>query len=96
MEIYEYLKKNEIHSLPMHSDMTPDDRIECMKLFKSCKSRILITTDLLCRGIDVHHVSMVLNFDMPCGKSARENYVHRIGRTGRYGKTGLAINFVTP
>ena len=53
---------------------------------------MLITTDLLARGIDVQQVSLVINYDMPAN---RENYIHRIGRSGRFGRKGVAINFVT-
>merc|ERR1712059_246321 len=63
-----------------------------MKEFRSGSSRILITTDLLARGIDVQQVSLVINYDLP---SNRENYIHRIGRSGRFGRKGVAINFVT-
>jgi len=52
----------------------------------------LITTDLLARGIDVQGVSLVINFDLPTN---RENYIHRIGRSGRFGRKGVAINFLT-
>ena len=63
-----------------------------MSSFKSGASRVLITTDLLARGIDVQQVSLVINFDLPVSK---ENYIHRIGRGGRFGRKGVAINFVT-
>jgi translation initiation factor 4A len=53
---------------------------------------VLITTDLLARGIDVQQVSLVINFDLP---TDRENYIHRIGRGGRFGRKGVAINFIT-
>lgn len=53
---------------------------------------MLITTDLLARGIDVQQVSLVINYDLPAN---RENYLHRIGRSGRFGRKGVAINFVT-
>jgi len=76
----------------IHGSMTPQEREEIMHLFRVGKSRVLICTDLLARGIDVHHVSLVINFDMPKHK---ENYLHRIGRSGRYGRKGVAINFVT-
>jgi len=52
---------------------------------------VLITTDLLARGIDVQQVSLVINYDLP---GNRENYIHRIGRSGRFGRKGVAINFV--
>ncbi|CAO2631412.1 Eukaryotic initiation factor 4A-II [Lemmus lemmus] len=60
--------------------------------FRSGSSRVLITTDLLARGIDVQQVSLVINYDLPTN---RENYIHRIGRGGRFGRKGVAINFVT-
>lgn len=63
-----------------------------MKDFRSGSSRVLITTDLLARGIDVQQVSLVINYDLPAN---RENYIHRIGRGGRFGRKGVAINFVT-
>jgi translation initiation factor 4A len=53
---------------------------------------VLITTDLLARGIDVQQVSLVINYDLPRNL---ENYIHRIGRSGRFGRKGVAINFVT-
>jgi len=76
----------------MHGDMTGADRELIMKEFRSGSSRVLITTDLLARGIDVQQVSLVINYDMPANK---ENYIHRIGRSGRFGRKGVAINFVT-
>merc|ERR1712147_550298 len=60
--------------------------------FTSGSSRVLITTDLLARGIDVQQVSLVINYDLPTN---RENYIHRIGRSGRFGRKGVAINFLT-
>jgi translation initiation factor 4A len=76
----------------MHAEMTKMEREKVMATFRSGSSRVLITTDLLSRGIDVHHVSIVINFDLP---SNRESYLHRIGRGGRYGRKGVAINLVT-
>ena len=71
--------------------MSQEIRDEVMAEFRNGKSRILITTDLLARGIDVPQVSLVINYDLPNDK---ESYIHRIGRSGRYGKKGNAINFV--
>jgi len=76
----------------MHGDMEQKDRDIIMKEFRSGSSRVLITTDLLARGIDVQQVSLVINYDLPTN---RENYIHRIGRGGRFGRKGVAINFVT-
>jgi translation initiation factor 4A len=63
-----------------------------MKEFRDGSVRMLITTDLLARGIDVQQLSLVINYDIP---NNRENYIHRIGRTGRFGRKGLALNFIT-
>eukprot|EP00744_Colponema_vietnamica_P012667 GILI01017770.1.p2 GENE.GILI01017770.1~~GILI01017770.1.p2 ORF type:complete len:218 (-),score=51.68 GILI01017770.1:89-664(-) len=76
----------------MHGDMTQAERELIMKEFRSGSSRVLITTDLLARGIDVQQVSLVINYDLPTNK---ENYIHRIGRSGRFGRKGVAINFVS-
>ncbi|KAJ2637231.1 translation initiation factor eIF4A [Coemansia sp. RSA 1286] len=76
----------------MHGEMDQGQRDTIMNEFRSGSSRILITTDLLARGIDVQQVSLVINYDLPL---QRENYIHRIGRGGRFGRKGIAINFVT-
>jgi len=76
----------------MHGDMEQKERDLIMREFRSGASRVLITTDLLARGIDVQQVSLVINYDLP---SNRENYIHRIGRSGRFGRKGVAINFLT-
>jgi translation initiation factor 4A len=71
--------------------MNQEDRDEIMRKFRSGVNRILITTDLLARGIDVQSICLVINYDLPNNK---QNYIHRIGRTGRYGKKGIAINLI--
>eukprot|EP00359_Climacostomum_virens_P005830 CAMPEP_0204902818 /NCGR_PEP_ID=MMETSP1397-20131031/3895_1 /ASSEMBLY_ACC=CAM_ASM_000891 /TAXON_ID=49980 /ORGANISM="Climacostomum Climacostomum virens, Strain Stock W-24" /LENGTH=390 /DNA_ID=CAMNT_0052071377 /DNA_START=5 /DNA_END=1177 /DNA_ORIENTATION=+ len=76
----------------MHGEMEQGERELIMREFRSGSTRVLITTDLLARGIDVQQVSLVINFDMPTNY---ENYLHRIGRSGRFGRKGVAINFVT-
>ncbi|KEP60872.1 UNVERIFIED_CONTAM: eukaryotic initiation factor-4A, putative [Hammondia hammondi] len=76
----------------MHGDMDQKSREMIMREFRSGSTRVLITTDLLARGIDVQQVSLVINYDLPATK---ENYIHRIGRSGRFGRKGVAINFVT-
>jgi translation initiation factor 4A len=75
-----------------HGEIGQKERDVILHEFKTGSSRVLITTDLLARGIDVQHVSLVINYDLP--KNV-ENYIHRIGRSGRFGKKGVAINFVT-
>lgn len=74
----------------IHSDMV--NRRDIMEEFKQGHTRMLITTDLLSRGIDVQHISLVINYDIP---KSKETYIHRIGRSGRFGRKGIAINFVT-
>eukprot|EP00933_Yihiella_yeosuensis_P059047 TRINITY_DN5995_c0_g1_i1.p1 TRINITY_DN5995_c0_g1~~TRINITY_DN5995_c0_g1_i1.p1 ORF type:complete len:396 (+),score=83.88 TRINITY_DN5995_c0_g1_i1:134-1321(+) len=76
----------------MHAGLDQDQRSLVMREFRSGSSRVLISTDLLARGIDVQQVSLVINYDIPQGV---ENYLHRIGRSGRFGRKGVAINFVT-
>jgi len=77
----------------IHSLLPQEERDRVMKEFRIGTSRILISTDLLARGIDVYQVSLVINYDMPRQK---ETYIHRMGRSGRFGRKGTAINFVTP
>jgi translation initiation factor 4A len=76
----------------MHGDMDQRERDLIMRDFRAGATRVLITTDLLARGIDVQQVSLVINYDLPTN---RENYIHRIGRSGRFGRKGVAINFIT-
>lgn len=75
----------------MHGELQPSEREAIMREFRSGSSRVLITTDLLARGIDVQQVSLVINYDLPTN---RENYIHRIGRSGRFGRRGVSINFI--
>ena len=72
--------------------MRQEDRSLVMREFRSGSSRVLISTDLIARGIDVQQVSLVVNYDLP---TSRENYIHRVGRSGRFGRKGVAINLVT-
>ena len=76
----------------LHGDMIQKERETIMSEFRTGKTRILITTDIMSRGIDIQQVSLVINYDMP---KYPQTYIHRIGRSGRYGRKGSAINFVT-
>ena len=76
----------------IHSDITNKEREETMSSFRNGKTRVLISTDLLSRGIDVQQISVVINYDVPYDI---QNYLHRIGRSGRFGRKGVAINFMT-
>lgn len=75
-----------------HGDLQPEERNKILTEFRTGSSRILITTDLLARGIDVHGVSLVINYDLPRNF---EKYIHRIGRSGRFGRKGVAINLIS-
>jgi translation initiation factor 4A len=77
----------------MHGELPQSERDKVMKDFRMGTSRVLVSTDLLARGIDVYQVSLVINYDLPRQK---ETYIHRIGRSGRFGRKGTAINFITP
>uniref|UniRef100_A0A0K0ET69 RNA helicase n=1 Tax=Strongyloides stercoralis TaxID=6248 RepID=A0A0K0ET69_STRER len=85
------LKDNNFTVSSLHGDMTQSERDEVMKEFRGGKSRILISTDVWARGIDVPQVTLVINYDLP---NNRELYIHRIGRSGRFGRKGVAVNFV--
>lgn len=91
-QLTEQMTKKQFTVSSLHGDMEQQDRNVIMREFRSGSSRVLITTDLLARGIDVQQVSLVINYDLP---SNRENYIHRIGRSGRFGRKGVAINFIT-
>ena len=86
------MKKANFTVVAMHGDMKQDERDSIMNDFRTGNSRVLISTDVWARGIDVQQVSLVINYDLPTDK---ENYVHRIGRSGRSGRKGVAINLVT-
>ena len=76
----------------IHGAMTSNERELTMAAFRNGKTRVLVSTDLLSRGIDVQQVSVVINYDVP---TRVDNYLHRIGRSGRFGRKGVAINFAT-
>ena len=75
----------------IHGEMPQKDRDAVMQQFRQGVSRVLISTDIWSRGIDVQQVSLVVNYDLPL---QTESYIHRIGRSGRFGRKGVAINFV--
>lgn len=77
----------------IHGDLTQGNRLSVLNKFKNRRIEILVATDVAARGLDISDVSHIYNFDIP---QDPESYVHRIGRTGRAGKTGVAISFVIP
>ncbi len=87
------LKDKGLDVKALHGDMSQGSRDGVMIAFKDHRVRLLVATDIAARGLDVEHVTHVINFDVP---NSSETYVHRIGRTGRVGRTGRAITFVTP
>lgn len=87
------MKEKDFTVSAMHGEMDQVARDMIMKEFRTGSTRVLITTDLLARGIDVQQVGLVINYELP---KQKENYIHRIGRAGRFGRKGTAINFVLP
>jgi translation initiation factor 4A len=76
----------------IHGDMDQKERSSVMSNFRNGKTRVLLATDIIARGIDVQQVSLVINYDIP---KEKECYIHRIGRSGRHGRKGVSINFIT-
>jgi len=91
-DLHEAMKHDEFPVERLHSGMEERERKETYQRFKNGACRVLIATDLLARGIDVQQFSIVINFDLP--KSVH-TYLHRIGRSGRWGRKGIGINFMT-
>lgn len=89
--LWEKMQQQNFTVSSMHGDMLQQERDAIMNDFRTGNSRALITTDVWARGIDVQQVSLVINYDLP---NSRENYIHRIGRSGRFGRKGVAVNFV--
>ena len=85
------LEKNNFLITYIHGKMTQQERDITIKDFREGKTRILLTTDLLARGIDIPQVNLVINYDIPSNK---ETYIHRIGRCGRFDKKGISITMV--
>ena len=82
-----------VESITMHGDKTQSDRLNVMEAFKTGKAKLLIATDVSARGIDIPNVDFVINYDLP---DYTENYVHRVGRTGRGDQRGIAYTFCSP
>jgi translation initiation factor 4A len=88
----DHLRSKDFTVSATHGDLDAETRNVILSEFRTGSSRILITTDLLARGIDVHGVSLVINYDLPRNF---EKYIHRIGRSGRFGRKGVAINLIS-
>jgi len=87
------LRKDRIHADAIHGDKSQGERLEALENFKAGKTTVLVATDVASRGLDIEGLPQVINFDIP---HSPEDYVHRIGRTGRAGLTGEAISLVAP
>lgn len=91
--VFKALERMGIKSVTIHGDKEQDDRLEAMNLFRKGDIKILIATDVSARGIDIANVDFVVNYDLP---DVAENYVHRVGRTGRGTHKGFAVSFCSP
>jgi ATP-dependent RNA helicase RhlE len=91
--VFKAMERVEIKTITIHGDKEQKDRLDVMTQFKSGEVKVLIATDVSARGIDIPDVDYVINYDLP---DVAENYVHRVGRTGRGVKKGLAISFCSP
>lgn len=92
-DLYYAMMSDKFPVVRLHSEMTDDERRETYDQFRTGKSRVLISSNVTARGIDIQQVSVVINFDIPKDTHV---YLHRIGRSGRWGRKGVAINFITP
>ncbi len=90
--VHDAMARVGIESMTMHGDKGQSDRLKSLNAFKNGKVRVLIATDVSARGIDIPNVDFVVNYDLP---EVAENYVHRVGRTGRAGKRGTAVSFAS-
>jgi translation initiation factor 4A len=91
-DLYDAMIREEYPVCCIHSGMDKQQRAESFNAFRDGKYRVLISSDVTARGIDIQQVGTVINFDVP---NCVHNYLHRIGRSGRWGRKGLAINFIT-
>lgn len=89
--IHSKMEENDHQVGLIHGQMSCDERVDILKSFRKGEIRVIIATDVIARGIDVQQIGLVFNYDIPQDKTT---YLHRIGRSGRYGKIGVAINFV--
>jgi len=92
MDLYEAMTNEGYSACAIHSSMEKTEREEAFHSFRSGHSRVLISSNITARGIDIQQVSTVINFDVP---NCCNTYLHRIGRSGRWGRKGCAINFIT-
>jgi len=93
--LHDALNARDFTCSAIHADLGQEERDDVLSKFRSGQARVLIATDVLARGIDVQQVNLVINFDLPSPTdSGRANYIHRVGRSGRFGRKGSAINLL--
>jgi ATP-dependent RNA helicase RhlE len=91
--VYEELLKRGLKCLNLQGDMSQSARLQSISKFKEHKAQVLVATDITARGIDIEALECVINYDIP---NSVDDYIHRIGRTGRAGRDGVALSFVSP
>ncbi|MDO8481396.1 MAG: DEAD/DEAH box helicase [Nanoarchaeota archaeon] len=91
--VSQFINSKGIKAMPLNSDMRQMDRLNCLNLFKDGKIPVLVATDVAARGLQIGHVDLIVNYDVP---TRAEFYVHRIGRSGRLEHKGRAVTFVCP
>ena len=92
MDLYNAMLEDGFSVCCIHSSMSKDERKDVIQKFRAGNYRLLVSSNLTARGVDIQQVNTVINFDIP---KSPETYLHRIGRSGRWGRKGVAINFVT-
>merc|ERR1712013_222291 len=92
IQLDKLLQECNFPSVAIHAGMKQEERIKMYQSFKDFKHRILVSTDIWGRGIDIERVNIVINYDMP---EVSDTYLHRVGRAGRFGTKGLALTFVS-
>ncbi len=92
-QLEQRLNKRGIKTIGMHGDRSQEERSESLRAFKNRQYPVMVATDVLSRGIDIDNISLILNYNVP---HHPDDYIHRIGRTGRYDQTGTAITLVEP
>lgn len=90
--VFQQMRNKDYPITMIHGGLSQDERNDILQKFKNGTIRMLLSSDIFARGIDVQQVSLVINYDLP---NNIENYIHRIGRSGRYGRKGVSINLVT-
>jgi translation initiation factor 4A len=95
IELVKKLRKSKYSVGLIHGQLTHLERMRTMQKFRNTSIRVLVATDIITRGIDIEKVGLIINYEIPRGPGFEEQYLHRVGRTGRFGKLGVAINMIS-